>query len=94
MDACSCTEIISDIENVAKSVPHVKSVQDVRLRKIGPYVMGDMRVEVDGKMTVNEAHKIKTEIEEKAKQEFDEVAEIKVRIEPAKTGDKREEKQR
>jgi divalent metal cation (Fe/Co/Zn/Cd) transporter len=94
MDACSCTEIISDIENVAKSVTYVKGVHDVRLRKIGPYVMGDMRVEVDGKMTVNEAHKIKTEIEEKVKQEFDEVAEIKVRIEPAKTGDKREEKQR
>jgi cation diffusion facilitator family transporter len=94
MDACSCTEIISDIENVAKSVPHVKSVQDVRLRKIGPYVMGDMRVEIDGTITVNAAHKIQIEIEEKVKQEFDEVAEIKVRIEPAKTGDKREEKQR
>jgi cation diffusion facilitator family transporter len=91
MDACSCTDIIFDIENVAKSVTHVQDVHDVRLRKIGPYVMGDMRVEVDGMMTVNEAHKIKTEIEEKVKQEFDEVAEIKVRIEPAKTRDSHEE---
>ena len=93
MDACSCTEIISDIESVARSVPHVKSVQDVRLRKIGPYVMGDMRVEVDGKMTVDEAHRIKMEIEEKVKQEFDEVAEIRVRVEPANKGDKQEEKE-
>jgi cation diffusion facilitator family transporter len=92
MDACSCTEIISDIENIAKTVTHVKAVYDVRLRKIGPYVMGDMRVEVDGMLTVNEAHKIKTEIEEKVKQEFDEVAEIKVRVEPAKISDKQKEK--
>jgi cation diffusion facilitator family transporter len=92
MDACQCSDIIFDIENVARGVTHVKDVRDVRLRKIGPYVMGDMRVEVDGMMTVNEAHKIKTEIEEKVKREFDEVAEIRVRVEPAKIGDKQEEK--
>jgi len=95
MDACSCPEIVSDIENMAKNIPHVKSVHSIRLRKIGPYVMGDMRVEVDGKMTVNEAHEIRTQIEEKVKQEFDEIAEIKVRIEPiGKKQDKTEEKNR
>jgi cation diffusion facilitator family transporter len=88
MDACSCTEIVSDIENIAKNVAHVKNVHSVRLRKIGPYVMGDMSVEVDGEMTVNQAHEIKTEIEEKVKHEFDEVAEIKVRVEPIGTQDK------
>jgi cation diffusion facilitator family transporter len=92
MDACQCSDIIFDIENVAKGITHVKNVRDVRLRKIGPYVMGDMRVEVDGMMTVNEAHRIKTEIEEKVKREFDEVAEIRVRVEPAEIGDKQKEK--
>jgi len=82
MDACSCTEIVSDIENITKSITHVRRVHSIRLRKLGPYVVGDMHVEVDGKMTVNEAHKITAQIEEKVKQEFDEVAEIKVRIEP------------
>jgi len=82
MDACSCPEIVSDIENIAKSIQHVKRVQNIRLRKLGPYVVGDMHVEVDGNMTVNEADKITTEIEDKIKQEFDEVVEFKVRIEP------------
>jgi len=85
MDACSCPEIVSDIENIAKSINHVKRVHSIRLRKLGPYVAGDMHVEVDGKMTVNEAHKITTQIEEKVKQEFDEVVEIKVKIEPIGT---------
>jgi cation diffusion facilitator family transporter len=94
MDACSCSEIISDVENITKTVTHVKAVNDVRLRKIGPYVMGDMRVEVDGSITVNEADKIRAEIEEKVKQEFDEVAEIKVRIEPSRTRGKQEEEKK
>jgi len=85
MDACSCPEIVSDIENIAKSITHVRRVHSIRLRKLGPYLVGDMHVEVDGKMTVDEAYNITAQIEEKVKQEFDEVAEIKVKIEPVKT---------
>lgn len=82
MDACQCTEILSDIENIAKSVKHIKEVHGIRMRKLGPYLIGDMHVVVDGDMTVKEANRIAVEIEERVKQEFDEVTEIKVRIEP------------
>jgi len=85
MDACQCTEILSDIKNVAKSVKHVKEVHSIRMRKLGPYLMGDMHVVVDGNMTVKEADQIATQIEEQVKQEFDEITEIKVRIEPHET---------
>jgi len=82
MDACSCGDILSDIESIAKSVKHVKEVHNIRMRKLGPYLMGDMHVVVDGDMTVKEADQIATEIEEQVKQEFDEITEIKIRIEP------------
>lgn len=82
MDACTCSEIVSDMENIAKSIKHVEKVENVRLRKLGPYIVGDMRVEVDGNMTVKEADKITKEIEEKIKQEFGEVVEFKIRVEP------------
>jgi cation diffusion facilitator family transporter len=82
MDACQCTDILSNIENIAKNVEHVKEVHNIRMRKLGPYLVGDMHVEVDGDMSVREADQIATQIEEKVKQEFDEVTEIKVRIEP------------
>jgi len=82
MDACSCGEILSDIENIAKSVKHVKEVHNIRMRKLGPYLMGDMHVVVDGDMSVKEADQIATQIEEQVKREFDEVTEIKIRIEP------------
>jgi cation diffusion facilitator family transporter len=82
MDACQCGDILSDIENVAKSVKHVLEVHDIRMRKLGPYLMGDMHVVVDGQMSVKEADRIATQIEEQVKKEFDEVTEIKIRIEP------------
>lgn len=82
MDACTCPEIVSDIEKIAKSVVHVKGVHDVRLRKLGPYIVGDMHINVDGNMTINEADRIREQIEEKVKEEFDEVIEFKIRLEP------------
>jgi cation diffusion facilitator family transporter len=82
MDACQCTEILSDIENIAKNIEHVREVHDIRMRKLGPYLIGDMHVVVDGDMSVKEADHIATQIEERVKHEFDEVTEIKVRIEP------------
>ena len=84
MDACQCSEILTDIENIAKSVKHVKGVHDIRMRKLGSYLIGDMHVVVDADMSVREADQIATQIEERLKQEFDEVIETKVRIEPLK----------
>jgi cation diffusion facilitator family transporter len=85
MDACQCGDILSDIENTAKSVEHVIEVHDIRMRKLGPYLIGDMHVVVDGNMSVTEADQIATQIEERVKHEFDDVTEIKVRIEPLKS---------
>jgi len=82
MDACTCGEILSDIESIAKSVKHVREVHSIRMRKLGPYLMGDMHIVVDPNMTVKEADQIASQIEEQVKQEFDEVTEVKVRIEP------------
>ena len=82
MDACQCSDILTDIADIAKGVKHVKSVHSIRMRKLGPYLMGDMHIVVDPDMTVREADQIATQVEEQVKKEFDEIAEIKVRIEP------------
>ena len=82
MDACQCPEILTDIENIAKSVKQVKRVHSLRMRKIGPYLIGDLHVVVDADLTVRDSGKIAYEIEELVKKEFDEVIEIKVRIDP------------
>ena len=82
MDACQCPEILTDIENIARSVKQVKQVHSLRMRKIGPFLIGDLHVVVDADLTVRDSSKIAYEIEERVKKEFDEVIEIKVRIDP------------
>jgi len=84
MDACTCPEIVSAVEQIAMNTPQVKGVYGIRLRKLGPYVVGDMHVELDGNTSIYEADKIITEIEQRIKKEFDEVTEFKIRIEPFK----------
>jgi len=84
MDACQCSDILFDIKNIVKNVKNVKEVHDIRMRKLGPYLVGDMHVVVDGDMSVREADQIAMQIEEQVKKEFDEVAEIRVKIEPPK----------
>jgi cation diffusion facilitator family transporter len=82
MDACQCSDILTDIANVVKGVKRVISVHDIRMRKVGPYLVGDMHVVVDPDMTVREADLIAEQVEQRVKEEFDAVTEIKVRIEP------------
>ena len=82
MDACQCPEILTDIENIARSIKQVKRVHSLRMRKLGSYLIGDIHVVVDADLTVRDSGKIAYEIEERVKKEFDEVIEIKVRIDP------------
>ena len=82
MDACQCPEILTDIENIARNVQHVKKVHSLRMRKLGPYLIGDIHVVVDADLTVRDSSKIAYDIEESLKKEFNTVIEVKVRIDP------------
>jgi cation diffusion facilitator family transporter len=82
MDACQCPEILTSIESLAGSIKQVKRVHSLRMRKLGPYLIGDIHVVVDADLTVRESSRIAYEIEDRLKKEFATVIEIKVRIDP------------
>lgn len=84
LDACQCPEVLTEIEKIATSIHYVKAVRNIRMRKSGSYLVGDMQVALDENMTVKQACEIASAIEEQTKREFDEVLELKVRIEPHK----------
>ena len=83
LDAFQSPETVAAIEYIAKGLPQVQSVHNIRLRKLGSYIIGDMHITVNSDMTVKEATKISTEIEEKTKKEFDDIIEVNVIVEPA-----------
>ena len=81
VDACNCGDTVGAIGELAKTVKGVKEVHSIRLRKLGPYLTGDMHVVVSSEMLVREADQIATEVEEKIKEMFDKVLDFKIRIE-------------
>jgi divalent metal cation (Fe/Co/Zn/Cd) transporter len=88
VDACNCGDFVGAIGEMAKSVKGVKEVHSIRVRRLGPYMTGDMHVVVSSEMLVREADQIATDIEEKIKQTFEKVLDFKIRIESDEAHDR------
>jgi cation diffusion facilitator family transporter len=89
LDSYHCPETITAIENIARNITQVKKVYSVRMRKLGSYLIGDMHIKVSNDMTVEQAHAIASQIEARTIEEFDEVIEMNVIIEPEKLNELR-----
>ena len=81
VDACNCGDVGKAIAQVARSVGGVMEAHSLRLRRLGPFLTGDIHIVVSGDMLVRDADLIATQVEEKIKHEFADVIEFKIRIE-------------
>jgi cation diffusion facilitator family transporter len=82
LDSYHSPATITAIENIANSITQVKQVHSIRMRKLGSYLIGDMHIVLRNDMTVEEAHAIASQIEDRTIKEFDEIIEMNVIIEP------------
>jgi cation diffusion facilitator family transporter len=60
-------ELSHEIERLIRSHTDVRGIRDLRLRRAGPFIIGALEVEVEGNMTLNEAHEVATELEASVK---------------------------
>jgi cation diffusion facilitator family transporter len=60
-------ELSREIERLIRSHTDVRGIRDLRLRRAGPFIVGALEVEVEGNMTLNEAHEVATELEASVK---------------------------
>lgn len=74
-------EVVRIIENILVSVEGVKGIHDLRIRQAGSKLFADVHLEVDKKLTVEEAHTICDKIEDILKQRMKNVDMI-IHIEP------------
>jgi cation diffusion facilitator family transporter len=82
LDSYHSPETIAAIESIANSIKQVRQVHSIRMRKLGSYLIGDMHVVLSKDITVEEAHDIASQIENRTIKEFDEIIEMNVIIEP------------
>lgn len=58
-------ELSKEIESVIRSHEQVLGIRDLRLRRAGPFIVGSLEVEVDGKIALSQAHEVATRLETK-----------------------------
>ena len=89
MDACTSSDVRRDLQLVARNVPGVVEVRRIRLRQLGSYLVGDLVLGVDGRISLEEAHEISRNVEEETRRLFDEIYEIVIKLEPIGKADQK-----
>ncbi len=84
MDVSPSKKLEKEVAEAAKKVNGVKEVNNLKLRKSGPFILGDLDVQISKSADVERAHTVADEIEEKAKRNVKELESIAVQVEPFK----------
>jgi cation diffusion facilitator family transporter len=90
MDGIKDSSIYNKIFDVIDTVPGVKNPHRVRVRKIGSQLMVAIDIEIDGNLSLYEAHHLSHNVEKSLKEKIDNVFDVAIHIEPI--GDNTQEK--
>ena len=77
-------DVEEEIHEIILSFPDVSSPHHLRTRRIGNHYAIEVHVRMDGKITLEEAHRTATAIEDKLKEKFGEGTHIGIHVEPTK----------
>jgi len=84
MDVSPSQEIEKRIKRIIKKIPGVESFEDLKLRRSGPFIFGDVKVKTKKFLSVSRAHEISENIENKIKKEVSQIDSFNIHIEPSK----------
>jgi cation diffusion facilitator family transporter len=82
MDVQAEEEFVRQIGAAARSVPEVKGVEKLRVRKSGLEYFADLHVEVDPDLTVAQGHRIGHQVKDRLLEEFPTLRDVLVHLEP------------
>ncbi len=82
MDSSPNKDIIERVEKIIRENNDVSEFHDLRLKKSGSYIFGDVEIHVNKKLSIKEAHGIADRIEKTIKDEFPEIASFLIHVEP------------
>ncbi|MFW5794853.1 MAG: cation diffusion facilitator family transporter, partial [Bacillota bacterium] len=82
MDGRPEKEKVDIICYLAKNIEGVVAIHDIKLRSYGPKYIVDLKIAVDGKLTVKEGHNIAVEVKNKIMMSEDDVKDVLVHVDP------------
>lgn len=82
MDSQADEQFVREIRRVAESIPDVRAVETLWVRKSGLEYFADIHIEVDGHLTVDEGHRIGHAVKDRLVGEFIHLRDVLVHLEP------------
>ncbi|MHB8566886.1 MAG: cation diffusion facilitator family transporter [Nitrososphaerales archaeon] len=84
-DAYNNPEMLETIKRIATSVPGIEAIDDLRIRRNGPFLAVDMHIRVDGRISVFEADQMSHEVTLKMREDILSLGRINIKPEPAQS---------
>lgn len=84
-DAYGNPEMLETIKRIAHSVPGIEGIDDLRVRRNGPFLTVEMHIRVDGNITVFEADNISKELTVRMRERILSLGRVTVKPEPVQT---------
>lgn len=85
MDVSPSPKLEKKVEKIINSIKGIESFTNLRLRKSGPFVFGEVHVKIKKFLDVNRAHELSEKIESKIRSSVPEIESFSIHIEPYKT---------
>jgi len=85
MDVSPGKEIEQKVIKVIELVPGIEGFFDLRLRKSGPFILGETKVGIRKNVDVKKAHEMADRVEEKIKRKVPQIESFMVHVEPFKS---------
>ena len=83
-DTAPAPDIMDRVRSCASTVPGVIETHDIRVRMSGGLYQMELHAMVDGTLTVVEGHQIAKKIEACLREEFDELSQVIIHVDPSK----------
>lgn len=82
MDVQANDEFVQEVRQAAESVPGVRAVETLWVRKTGLEFLADIHIEVDASLTVEEGHRISHDVKDRLVEGFPRLRNVLVHLEP------------
>jgi cation diffusion facilitator family transporter len=82
MDKAPEHEIVQKIRTIASETPEVERIEKCHIRKIGYYYMVDIHVEVNRRMTIEDAHNVAHHVKDRLQKQITSIRDVLVHLEP------------
>jgi len=87
MDTMPDAELVADIRQSVESVPCVQEVRDLKVRQRGSFFLADVRLALHPDHTIEAAHNIAHEAEDRVRSQNPKVATVFIHVEPGSRED-------